>query len=128
MRAPCAKLARAGHRAAKPRSDGPGTAANCGMQKSLRDIPQQRDWTELDFRIADGCSFYWADFVTTRNLSGGTVSYWPAAPLEKPVLVEFDDTFKLGSSFYGNTKKSARDDLVREYVVASFGPQEFFQE
>ncbi|MGD0803902.1 MAG: carboxylesterase family protein [Candidatus Bathyarchaeia archaeon] len=95
--------------------------------KSLRDIPQQRDWTELDFKIAENCSSYWANFVATGNPNGGDLSYWPATSLDNPVFMEWGDTFRLRSNFYGNTKKSVRDDLMREYIISSNGLQKFFR-
>jgi carboxylesterase type B len=95
--------------------------------KSLRDIPQQRDWTELDFKIAEDCSSYWANFVATGNPNGGDLHYWPATSRDNPIFMEWGDTFRLRSNFYGNTKKSGRDDLMREYIISSNGLQKFFK-
>jgi para-nitrobenzyl esterase len=94
--------------------------------KSLRDIPQQRDWTELDFKIAEDCSSYWANFISTGNPNGGNLPYWPAASKDNPVFMEWGDTFGLRSNFYGNTKKSARDDLMREHIISTNGLERFF--
>ena len=95
--------------------------------KSLRYIPQQRDWTELDFKIAQNCSYYWANFIATGNPNGGDLPYWPSTSLDNPVFMEWGDTFRLRSNFYGDTKKSARDELMREYIISSNNLHEFFR-
>ena len=94
--------------------------------KSLRDIPQQRDWTPRDYKIAEDCSSYWANFIASGNPNGGSLPYWPAASRDNPVFMEWGDTFRLRSNFYGNTKKSARDDLMREHIISTSGIQNFF--
>jgi para-nitrobenzyl esterase len=94
--------------------------------KSLRAIPQQRDWTGLDLKIAEDCSSYWANFIATGNPNGANLPYWPAVSPDNPVFMEWGDAFRLKANFYGNTKKSARDDLMREHIIWSNDLQKFF--
>lgn len=94
---------------------------------SLRDIPEQRDWKELDYKIADDYSSYWANFISTGDPNGGVLPYWPPVTDRVAVFMELGDTFELRSNFYAGTKKEARDDLMRESIITSNGLEAFFE-
>lgn len=93
---------------------------------SLRDIPEQRDWTKLDYQVAENCSSYWANFIATGNPNGANAPYWAAVSCENPVFMEWGDQFKLRTDFYGGTSKAARDDFMRESVISANGLESYF--
>lgn len=94
---------------------------------SLRDIPEQRDWEDLDYEVADKYSSYWANFIATGNPNGPNVPYWPSADLDNPVLMNMGDTFFLRSDFYGGTKLADRDALMRESIITSYDLGKYFE-
>lgn len=93
---------------------------------SLRDVPQQRDWTPVDHEVADRYSSYWAHFVATGDPNGGTLPFWPRVSTETPVFLEIGDQFVLRTGFYAGTKQAARDDFMRDYAIGNLGLQKFF--
>ena len=45
---------------------------------SLREnVPPCRPWTEVDFRLADQMSSYWANFMKNGDPNGEGLPYWP---------------------------------------------------
>ncbi|MFV0362857.1 MAG: carboxylesterase family protein, partial [Suipraeoptans sp.] len=47
---------------------------------SLREnVPPARPWTEVDFRLADQMSSYWANFIKNGNPNGDELPFWPAS-------------------------------------------------
>ena len=94
---------------------------------SLRDIPEQRDWEPIDYKIADDYSSYWANFIATGNPNGGALAFWPTATSETPVVMELGDTFQLRANFYQGTKLAARDDLMREQIITVNGLQDYLK-
>lgn len=45
---------------------------------SLREnVPPVRPWTEVDFKLADQMSSYWANFIATGNPNGEGLPFWP---------------------------------------------------
>ena len=47
---------------------------------SLREnVPPCRPWTEVDFRLADQVSSYWANFIKAGDPNGDGLPYWPAS-------------------------------------------------
>lgn len=95
--------------------------------KSLRDIPQQRDWQPLDYKVAEDYSSYWANFIATGDPNGTNLPYWPSVSKENPVFMELGDTFQLRKDFYGGTKKADRDLLMREYLINTYDLGEFLE-
>jgi carboxylesterase type B len=95
---------------------------------SLRDIPQQRDWTPLDHQIADAYSSYWAHFIAAGDPNGGALPYWPNVSRSVPVFMKIADGFVLRRNFYGGTKMTARDDFMREHAITRYGFQKYFKE
>lgn len=87
---------------------------------SMRDIPQQRDWTTLDYQIGDLCSQYWVNFASTGSPNGGTVPYWPTTTIENPIFMSLDDEFELLTGFYLDTYREGRDELMRAKVFDQF--------
>ncbi|MDO4273037.1 MAG: carboxylesterase family protein [Eubacteriales bacterium] len=43
---------------------------------SLRDIPEQREWTEWDHELADICTSYWTNFMKTGNPNSEGLAEW----------------------------------------------------
>lgn len=95
---------------------------------SMRDVPEQRDWTALDYQIGDMCSSYWANFCATGNPNGGTLPAWPNLTMANPCFMEWGDEFKLRYNFYDGTKKADRDNLMVDYVINNYGLQDYFAE
>ncbi len=95
---------------------------------SMRAIPEQRDWEEIDYKIAEDYSSYWADFIATGNPNGPALPYWPAVSGKNKVLMELGDTFQPRSNFYAGTKLADRDALMREQIITVNGLEEFVKE
>lgn len=95
--------------------------------KSLRDIPEQRDWEKLDYKVAEDYSSYWANFISTGNPNGGELPYWAAAGIDSPVFMDMGDEFVLRSNFYDGTKKTDRDALMRESVINGANLAQYFE-
>ncbi len=95
---------------------------------SMRDVPEQRDWTELDYQIGDMCSTYWANFCATGNPNGGDLPVWTSLTMDTPYFMEWGDEFKLRYNFYDGTKNADRDHLMVDYVINTYGLQEYFGE
>lgn len=87
---------------------------------SIRDIPEQRDWTELDHKVADYCSSYWANFVKTGDPNGPGVPYWAPVTEKTPVYMEWGDEFRLRTGFHTGTKRAKADAFMREYTIERF--------
>ena len=83
---------------------------------SLREgIPPVRPWREEDYQVADMVSSYWVNFMTTGDVNGEGLPYWPAASdnygwmelLPEPIARE--------------GLKTEEDKLLREFVERTFG-------
>lgn len=92
---------------------------------SLRDIPEQRDWTALDHQVADACSTYWANFVKTGSPNGPGVPYWPAVTAKTPVFMDWGDVFTVRNGFHQGTKKAWLDDFMRDYNIERYKLQKY---
>ncbi|MDO4549415.1 MAG: carboxylesterase family protein, partial [Clostridia bacterium] len=84
---------------------------------SMRDIPQQRDWTALDYAIGDMSSQYWVNFAAYGNPNGPEVPYWPTTTADNPVFMDLNDEFAVRTDFYSGTYKADRDNMMRDYVL-----------
>ncbi|MDR3138054.1 MAG: carboxylesterase family protein [Treponema sp.] len=87
---------------------------------SLRPVPEQRDWQEEDYKIAEDFSSYWANFMRRASPNGPGLTYWPRAAPEFCLFMELGDTFRLRKDFYGNTRLAARDAFMREYITERY--------
>jgi para-nitrobenzyl esterase len=84
---------------------------------SMRDIPEQRDWTELDYAIGDMASQYLVNFATTGNPNGPAVLNWPATTRTNLVFMDLAEKFAVRRNFYSGTYKVNRDNLLRDNVL-----------
>ena len=96
---------------------------------SMRDVPEQRDWTELDYQIGDWCSTYWANFTATGDPNGDTVPVWNATTVEAPCFNDLGDEFVMRDSFYeGSHQLEGRDGLMLDHTIISNGYDGMFDD
>lgn len=83
---------------------------------SLRDIPEQRDWEEWDYKLADICTSYWANFMRNGDPNGEGLPEWLPATEGQYVHMNLgeEDTIGTVSDLYG------LHDLVYEYMNRVF--------
>ena len=81
---------------------------------ALRDIPEQRDWEEWDYELADITSSYWANFMKTGDPNGEGLPQW--APSKSGALAYLE----LGNEIMFDTETTKLDELMIEYVKKSF--------
>lgn len=78
---------------------------------SLREnVPPCRPWTELDFKLADMYSSYWANFIATGDPNGEGLPYWPESR-------ENYGWMFLGDEPVGHDGLDELDQLALEYLM-----------
>lgn len=78
---------------------------------SLREnVPPCRPWTQLDFKLADQLSSYWANFIATGNPDGEGLPHWPACG-EKRGWMELGDSLVSHDGLEGKL-----DEMVMKYA------------
>jgi len=81
---------------------------------SLRDIPEQREWEDWDYELADIMSSYWANFITTGDPNGEGLPTWAPSNSDSLSYMEF------GDELYPDTTISKLDQLMIDYAKAKF--------
>jgi para-nitrobenzyl esterase len=81
---------------------------------SMRDIPEQRAWTEWDHQLADMMSTYWANFIKTSDPNGEGLPTWAPTQSGAQAYMEFGDEVVL------DTEISKLDALMIEFVKRQF--------
>ncbi len=80
---------------------------------SLREnVPPVRPWTEVDFKLADQVSSYWANFIATGNPNGEGLPFWPESR-------ENYGWMYLGDTPEGHDGLDKLDELCLEHLIAS---------
>ncbi|MCI7812912.1 MAG: carboxylesterase family protein [Lachnospiraceae bacterium] len=64
---------------------------------SLRDIPEQRDWEEWDWKLADITTSYWSNFIKTGNPNGEGLPEWVNTSAEHLAYMDLGDEDTIGS-------------------------------
>ena len=82
------------------------------MFNSIRNIPQQRDWEDVDYALADTMSSYWANFMAKGDPNGEGLPTWPECNSSLAYL-------DLGDIVTAHTDLTRLDELLREYVQAN---------
>ena len=82
---------------------------------SMRDIPQQRAWTEYDHQLADIMSSYWTNFMKTGDPNGEGLPEW------KPSTAETLSYIDLGDEIKNDTEIDPLDELLIAYNQRQFG-------
>ena len=77
---------------------------------SLRDIPEQREWTEWDHELADICTSYWSNFMKTGDPNGEGLAEWLPSNSEQLAYMNLGDEDTLGCV--------SEMDPLRELIVA----------
>ncbi|HIS00563.1 MAG TPA: carboxylesterase/lipase family protein [Candidatus Excrementavichristensenella intestinipullorum] len=79
---------------------------------SLRDIPQQRDWEDWDYTLADICTSYWSNFMRTGDPNGEGLPQWLPSNWEQLAHMNLGDEDTIGcvTDMYG------LQDLLVEYI------------
>ena len=81
---------------------------------SLRDIPEQRDWEEWDYTLADTMSSMWANFIATGDPNGEGLPTWEPSTGDQLAYMEF------GNDFYSDTEITKLDQLIIDWVTTQF--------
>ncbi len=63
---------------------------------SLRDIPEQRDWEEWDYELADIVTSYWTNFMKTGDPNGEGLAEWLPSNSEQLAYMNFGEEDTLG--------------------------------
>ncbi len=63
---------------------------------SLRDIPQQRDWEEWDYELADICTSYWSNFMKNGDPNGEGLPEWLPSTSEQIAYMDLGDEDTIG--------------------------------
>jgi para-nitrobenzyl esterase len=82
---------------------------------SIRNIPQQREWKDVDHALADTMSSYWVNFMSKGNPNGKGLTTWPECNSSLAYL-------ELGDKVVAHTDISKLDELIRDYVKANPRP------
>ena len=76
---------------------------------SLRDIPQQRAWEDVDRALANTMSSYWANFMAKGNPNGEGLPTWPECNSSLAYL-------DLGDQVVAHTDITKLEEVIREYL------------
>lgn len=86
---------------------------------SLRDIPEQRDWQEWDYELADIMTSYWSDFMKTGDPNGGDLTQWLSA--DTMSYMELGDADAIGCYDAYPVDVEGFEDLMLDYVRMTYG-------
>ena len=81
---------------------------------SLRDIPEQREWEEWDYELAETMSSYWANFMKSGDPNGGELPTWQPSTQDALAYMEFGDELFL------DTEISQVDQLMIDWNRVQF--------
>lgn len=73
---------------------------------SMRDIPEQRDWTEWDYQLSDTMMTYWVNFMRTGNPNGEGLPEWLPNTGEQMAYMNLGEPDTLGSVVADDTELS----------------------
>lgn len=97
---------------------------------SLRDIPEQREWTDWDHQLADITTSYWANFMTNGDPNGEGLPEWKAGGDSAADFMDLGDEDSLGyvdtlDQFKempeSVTDSSKLSDLLTEFAQQQYG-------
>ncbi|NTF83956.1 carboxylesterase/lipase family protein [Rhizobium rhizogenes] len=89
---------------------------------SLRDTPEQRKWTDPDYRMADLASSYLANFIKTGNPNADELPYWGQTTTEsRGQFMRFSDGY---GYLVANTPYPSRDAYNRKLILQANGLSE----
>ena len=84
---------------------------------SLRDIPEQREWTEWDHELADICTSYWTNFMRSGDPNGEGLAEWKPSTEEQLAYMDLAEKDTLGYV----TDIDSLGELMIEYCQVTFG-------
>ena len=79
-------------------------------------IPPVRQWTEVDYRMAETASTYWANFIKHGDPNGEGLENWPAASDNYGYMDVVQGGFEGHEGLEG-----ALDRLLHEYTLDAYG-------
>ncbi len=63
---------------------------------SLRDIPEQRDWEDWDYELADICTSYWTNFMKNGDPNGEGLPEWLPSTSEQLAHMDLGEEDTIG--------------------------------
>lgn len=81
---------------------------------SLRDIPEQRDWEEVDYALAETMSTMWANFIKTGDPNGEGLPVWSPSNSDALSYMEF------GDEIYADSEITRLEQLMIDWTKAQF--------
>ncbi len=87
---------------------------------SLRDIPEQRDWEDWDYELADIMTSYWTNFMKTGDPNGEGLPEWLPSNSEQLAFMNLGEEDTLECV----TDVGALEDLMIAYCQATFNYSE----
>lgn len=85
---------------------------------SLRDIPEQRDWEEWDYALADIVTSYWTNFMKYGDPNGEGLEEWLPSTSEQLAYMVLGEEDTLGCVTEENM--SGLEQLLIEYCSANY--------